>query len=82
MQNYMNEGAGSFSDKEAKAAGFKSGAEMTAFYQNRRRNRGGSKIPSGTGGQTSEEARMEKAKPKKRATGGVWERITNALSGN
>lgn len=50
MQNTMNSGSGSMSDKEAKAAGFKSGAEMTAFYANRARmgRRGG----TGTQGKT------------------------------
>lgn len=45
MHNTLNEG-GAVSDKEAKAAGFKSGADMTAFYANRERmrKRGGSKI--------------------------------------
>lgn len=42
MQNHMS-GGGSVSDKEAKAAGFKSAAEMQAFYANRARMRRGNK---------------------------------------
>lgn len=43
-KNHMN-GSGGMSDKEARAAGFKSAAEMQAFYANRARmrKRGGDK---------------------------------------
>lgn len=63
MQNHMS-GTGSLSDKEAKAAGFKSAAEMQAFYANRARmrKRGGSAPGTrGMGAQTEAEKRKKPA---------------------
>lgn len=79
VQNHMN-GTGALTDKEARAAGFKSAAEMQAFYMNRRRNRGGSKLPQGKGAPTNAEQQAAPP-PKKRATS-IWDRITNAMNGN
>lgn len=75
MQNTMNSGMGSLSDKEAKASGFKSAAEMQAFYANRARMRKGNKAGPGMG-QMSD---REKAPPKKKPAG---RSLLDVLNGN
>ncbi len=67
------------SDKEAKAAGFGSAAEMKAFYENRRRmrERGGS-APGTTGkGQP-----VSKQKRDSSLLGRIFKPVNDALEGN
>lgn len=72
-------------NKQARAAGYKDAAEMQAFLANRRRmrERGGSAPGTkGTmGSQTEEEKRLQMGKKKKPSGGGLWDRISSAVSG-
>jgi len=83
MQNTLNSGMGSLSDKEAQKAGFKSAAEMKAFHANRARmrKRGGDAAgTTGMGAQTEREKRAAAPAPKKK--GSPLSRILGALGGD
>lgn len=78
MQNNMS-GGGVISDKEARAAGFKSAAEMQAFYANRARmNKRGGSAPGtqGKGQPPSKEKRDGSL------LGRIFKPVNDALSGN
>lgn len=77
MQNTMNKRSTGMSDKDARAAGFKSAAEMEAFYANRARmrQRGGS-APGTKGKSAPYDSNQDKS-----LLGRIFKPVNDALSG-
>lgn len=80
MQNSMSGGVGSLTDKEARAAGFKSAAEMQAFYANRARMKRGNASGKKVGRANTPEQRQ--SGEDRSLLGRIFKPVNDALSGN